>query len=582
MHNQHDNVRDGGQHRLIRAAQAVLLTGALALAAVVGIPTESASAQGTEPPQWHHSSVSNIRINENRTWSIGHFLKVEPSSEDHRYVSFSVIGADGWRVQTYRNRGRYVDGHLSYNGAGLDHEAYPNGRLVLTVRAHDWNLYSDRTVTVRIIDVAEAPGTPGAPSIQPKNSGSVYVRWDEPENTGPPMSYRLRYRHHEDEAWQTKEGSNRPRASLHRLAGGKPVIVSVQAYSDEGTSEWSPETRLEPLQFEQDPYQFQFPENQAGILTLGAVRALRGNENTGATYELGDDADGRFRLDEDEDGDWQLRYVGEGENYEALQFGDRASADFRLQLRASEPPHKRGNGKPAGTARAAVVVSVTDLPETPAGASLVPVARQIQQNQADLQWHEPPATERGEEPITKYRVCLQTAATASQDDCANGEVTLYGATAHQNAQTISGLVPETRYRFRVAAQNRFGWGSWSPGVEFTTEKPNRPPTVDQGVADLTITLVATYDEPGPKTVYVGLVNAFEDPDEESSAELSVLSAESSDDSVATVGYTKGSPLSSNSLQVTAKSAGTADVTVTVADEGGLTVSDTFTVTVENP
>ena len=441
----------------------------------------------------------------------------------------------------------------------------------------------DRTVTVHIRDVVEAPGTPGAPSIRPKNDTSVYVRWDESENTGPPVSYRLRYRHGmRMMSGRRRTGSVGPRASLHRLAKGKPVIVSIQAYSDEGESEWSPETRLEPLRFEQDPYRFQFTENQAGILTLGAIRALRGNEDTGATYQLVGDADGRFSLDEDEDGRWQLRYVGEGENYEALKFGGRASADFHLQLRANEPPHKRGNRKPAGTAKASVVVSVTDLPETPDGAGLIPNARKAKDKQAELVWHQPPTTDRGDEPITKYRVCLQTAATEDEDDCGNGELTLYGATAHEGGQTVSELVPETRYRFRVAAQNRFGWGSWSAGVEFTTEKPNRPPTVDQGIADLTVTLIPTHGEPGPRTVYVSLIDAFEDPDEESSAELSVLSAESSDAGVATVGYTKGSPLSSDSLKVTAKSAGTADITVTVADEGGLTVSDTFTVTVENP
>ena len=334
-----------------------------------------------------------------------------------------------------------------------------------------------------------------------------------------------------------------------------------------------------------NPYRFQFPENQSGPVALGEIRALRGSEDTSATYELESDANGRFRLDEGGDGAWQLRYVGEGENYEALRFGDRASADFHLQLRASEPPHKPGKRNPAGTAKATVIVSVTDLPETPAGASLAPALEGIQQNQAGLRWHKPPATESGNEAVTKYRVCLQTAAAASQDDCANGELTLYGATAHQSSQTISGLDPETRYRVRVSAQNRFGWGSWSAGIEFVTKKPNRPPVVDQGIADLTVTLAATNDGPGTKIVYVGLRDAFSDPDEHDSVELEVSGFSSSDEDVVTVGCassTSCESLSNQNLKLVAKSAGTADITVTVADEGGLTVSDTFRVTIQNP
>ena len=72
----------------------------------------------------------------------------------------------------------------------------PTDGSSFTVRAHDWNLYSDRTVTVHIIGTWRRHRALRArrPS-GPRTDTSVYVRWDEPDNTGPPTSYRLRYRH---------------------------------------------------------------------------------------------------------------------------------------------------------------------------------------------------------------------------------------------------------------------------------------------------------------------------------------------------------------------------------------------------
>ncbi len=581
MRNHHEKARDGGR-RLVRAAQAVLAAGALALAAVVGTPTDSASAQGTAPPQWDHDTVSFIRVNENAITVPSYLLSVEPNSSDHRYVSFSVIGGEGWSVQSYGSQGYYVRGRLIYRGDGLDHEAYPNGEFSFTLRASDWNHHSDHTVRMKVVDVVEVPGTPNAPSIQPKGNASVYVSWHAPANTGPSMSYRLRYRHDEVDDWQTVDGIDGPSLRLRRLAKGEPVVVSVQAYSDEGESEWSPETRLEPLRFPNDPYRFDLSENARGPvggLTLGTVQALRGDEHTAVSYELLNYTGDRFGLVENAVGKWELRYFGVGEDYEELKYDSRGSTEFRLQLKAADPPHN-AQGKPAGTARASVIVTVKDLPEVPEWGDQRVIVRETQREQVTAVWNEPSVLHGAIEPILGYVLCTEPAGLSGSDcDEDQGMVRAYGADAVGTYVDVTGLEAGTSYQMKVKAENRHGWGPYSEAAVFTTDPPNHPPRVKSAIADVVLDL--SSDQGADHRARVALAGVFEDPDEsDGDMDLTLVAVTSSDSDVArATSGAIGSPLANAVVSLGGNSAGVVVVTVTVRDDEGLTAIDEFTVTV---
>ena len=98
-----------------------------------------------------------------------------------------------------------------------------------------------------------------------------------------------------------------------------------------------------------------------------------------------------------------------------------------------------------------------------------------------------------------------------------------------------------------------------------SEPPNQAPTVNTSIADVTI-----VNESG--THAVSLSGVFDDADGDG---LTVTAA-SSDEAKATVSVSSDR----SSLMVTAKSRGTAVITVTAKDGNGGTVEDTFTVTVK--
>ena len=103
-------------------------------------------------------------------------------------------------------------------------------------------------------------------------------------------------------------------------------------------------------------------------------------------------------------------------------------------------------------------------------------------------------------------------------------------------------------------------------IEITVSiKPNKPPTVANGIDDVTI-----VNESG--THQVSLSGVFTDADKDDLT----ITASSSSTSVATVSVAADY----SRLTVTAKSRGTATITVAAADGKGGSVEDSFTVTVK--
>ena len=109
-------------------------------------------------------------------------------------------------------------------------------------------------------------------------------------------------------------------------------------------------------------------------------------------------------------------------------------------------------------------------------------------------------------------------------------------------------------------------GTVSDTFDVTVDEANNAPTVASAIADI------DGLEPGD-TQNVSLTSVFTDADNDTLT----IEAESSDTAVATVTVATGYA----SLTVTAVKAGTATITVTADDGNDGTVSDTFTVTVDN-
>ena len=97
-------------------------------------------------------------------------------------------------------------------------------------------------VTIRVTDVdGEAPSTPVAPTVTAVSSTSLQVTWEEPENTGPPITdYDYRYRE-PNGSWTevTNTTISGTAVTIEGLGASTSYDVEVRAKNAEGTSDWS-------------------------------------------------------------------------------------------------------------------------------------------------------------------------------------------------------------------------------------------------------------------------------------------------------------------------------------------------------
>ncbi len=123
--------------------------------------------------------------------------------------------------------------------AGLDYEVRPSYTLV--VSAVDGRGGSAAiTVTIGVIDVAEAPSRPDTPSVT-GGVGSLSVSWDAPANTGPEISgYEVQFRIKDfGEFADAGHSGTTTTAIITGLQRGKLYQVQVRARNAEGTGPWS-------------------------------------------------------------------------------------------------------------------------------------------------------------------------------------------------------------------------------------------------------------------------------------------------------------------------------------------------------
>ena len=135
-------------------------------------------------------------------------------------------------------------GQFSVDLTRLDHEA--KSSYSLTVEAHDDDdaaTFID--VTIEIIDVAEPPPAPGAPTISPAGEAgdtTLNVSWTAPDTTGRPdiIGYDVRFRSGSNQNWTIRSlAGNATSANISGLVPGSTYVMQVSAKNDEGVSPWS-------------------------------------------------------------------------------------------------------------------------------------------------------------------------------------------------------------------------------------------------------------------------------------------------------------------------------------------------------
>ena len=312
---------------------------------------------------------------------------------------------------------------------------------------------------------------------------------------------------------------------------------TYKAYSDSGctaANELATETfrthatteASAPPVFGERSYRFELPENADGrrrAVALGTVSA-EDPDGEAVTYALASDGGGRFAVGSS---DGAVTYTGPGEDYES------DTNRYELTVRARDPDGEE--------ARTEVVVEVTDVNEAPsAGDDAASVAED-------------------------ERVVVDVLANDTDPDSDRLRVTSVSAPSHGTARAVSNgrvaYVPEADYhgtdRFTYVVSDGGGLTA-EAAVEITVTPVNDPPKPVGVMPDQTL------DE-GGEAMAVDVAPYFEDGDGDALA----YRASSSDPSVAAVA------VAGSALTLTPVSYGSAVVTVTAEDAGGLTAEQTF-------
>ena len=194
-----------------------------------------------DPPIFVDGESTTRRIAENSPpgTKIGQPITATDEDDVPRYAVHASSGNDLSVFQF-----DFDTGQFSVDLTRLDHEA--KSSYSLTVEANDDD---DATtfidVTIEIIDVAEPPPAPGAPTISPAGEAgdtTLNVSWTAPDTTGRPdiIGYDVRFRSGSNQNWTIRSlAGNTTSGNISGLVPGAIYVMQVAAKNDEGVSPWS-------------------------------------------------------------------------------------------------------------------------------------------------------------------------------------------------------------------------------------------------------------------------------------------------------------------------------------------------------
>ena len=361
----------------------------------------------------------------------------------------------------------------------LNHEAeecyYEDGtgsfcRYSVTVKVDDGqrkgNSSAAKSVTIDVVDVAELPSVPRPPTVMgvPGSTDSVRVTWDEPANTGPPITdYDVQYGVAGTGGFSTwthqgVDGST----IITALTSGTRYEVRVRAMNDEGTSEYSRSGTGSP-----NP---DVANRNPGF--SGGSRTFSVAENTGPGDPIGSPVDAS---DPDDD---PLTYELEGADAASFDIDSgsgqiRTSAELNHEEKSRYSVTVRARDGRGGTSTVGVTINVTDVDEPPSAPSS-PTVTEASSSSLQVTWDAPENTGPS---ITDYDYRYKALSDSLWTEVTN-------TTIRVTTVTISRLTASTFYDVEVRATNAEGTSEWSnPGIGSTAAPgANSPPVFSEGTS----------------------------------------------------------------------------------------------------
>ncbi len=441
-----------------------------------------------------------------------------------------------------------TSGEVSYVGAGEDYEAGPREHALVVSAADVGGLASTVRVTVKVTNANEAPAFERASwtfELAENAAGPIVlgtVSATDPDE-GEALSYSLvsgggglfeldaasgavRYVG-AGEDYETGPREHALAVAVADAGGLRAAAGVVIAVADADEA---------PV-FERASWTFELAENAAGPIVLGTVSATDPDEGEALSYSLVSGGGGLFELDA---ASGAISYVGAGEDYET---GPREHA---LVVAAT--------GADGLAARAAVVVAVADVNEAPVFEQASWTFELAENAAGPLAVGAVAAADEDEGDVLSYSL-VSGGGGLFELDAASGAVRYVGAGEdYETGPREHALV--------VAATDRGGLAATANATVVVTDV-NEAPEATAQIA------VAALDAHGA-AVQETLDAYFRDPDGDALA----YAAESSDTAVAAASVAGGV------LTIQPFAIGTASVTVTATDPGGLAAEQTVAVVVE--
>ena len=212
--------------------------------------TQTFTATANRLPTFTSAATFSVAENTPATTTVGTVVATDADSQDS-ITGYTLSGADSATFSITNA------GVLTFN-ASPDYDtpgdlvstdpanAADNNEYIIVVTATSGSgarqLTATQTLTITVTDVNEAPGQPAPPTVATvaATPTSLNVSWTAATNTGPAITYNLRYRKSSEVSWTSATyADSAVSTTLTGLAPGTSYEVQVLAKNSEGDGPWS-------------------------------------------------------------------------------------------------------------------------------------------------------------------------------------------------------------------------------------------------------------------------------------------------------------------------------------------------------
>ncbi len=323
-----------------------------------------------ESPSFPSDSETSFEVRENAGSGVNVGDPVRANDPEGDTLTYSLTGTDSGSFDVTSS------GQIRTKSS-LDYET--KSSYSFSVKAVDPDgLSASILVSVSVTDdVTEAPGKPSSPTVKPNAASghdSLDVSWSVPSNTGPSITgYDVQYRLGGDGWTDHSTVGTSTSTTISGLDSGSSYEVRVRAENDEGQGRWSepgsgdtdsaPARNLAPRI--SGSTAVEFSENGSGDV---AVYSATDDEGHNVSWSLAGTDGGAFTISQS--GALRFRV---SPDFESPSDSDRDGV-YDLGVVALD------DGSPAASSTLAVMVTVTDVNESPSFPSDSETSFEVREN----------------------------------------------------------------------------------------------------------------------------------------------------------------------------------------------------------